>query len=615
MTLLRVNNLRKTFGGNILFDKVSFDVQNTDRIALIGRNGVGKSTLVKMILKEIAPDSGDIFIFGGTTIGYLSQDVLEDFSHRLIDEMNLVFSEHIRLEKEIRDVLSQMETNHSEELLNRYARLETKFSSMGGYEYHTQIDMILTKFGFKKEEYDRVIQSFSGGERTRIAFAKLLLQKPDLLLLDEPTNHMDIEIIEWLEEYLKRYTGSVFVITHDKYFINKVADKILELDQETMQVYHGKFEEYEVEKVRRYEQLMGEYLRQKKQIDHLQSFVDRFRYKANLAKSAQDRIKKIARIERIDKPTNSSHHVKMTFHSRRPTDAVILSLSKCAIGYEQPLYSNIDLDMRGYEKIGIIGRNGAGKTTLVKTILGSIPPLLGSVDFLKDLKIGYFDQNLEGLNEQKTLLETIHDIYPMKTLGEVRSLLAKVLFVSEDVYKKVEILSGGERVRLKLLMLMLEEPELLILDEPTNHLDIDTKTIVEDVFEEYIGPMIFISHDRYFINKVATKILSMEEGILVFEGNYDEFKEFKASQKPIEQVISTRTKRVNRQKQIAELERNIDNSLRKLDMLKASLYSEEVYQDKKSFASKQAEIKALEEEIENMVENLENFHDEDVSSS
>ena len=607
MNLLKIHNLKKTFGGNILFDNVSMEVCRDDKVALIGRNGVGKSTLIKMILGDISPDSGEIFISNQAKLGYLSQDVLSKKNNTLYEEMLEVFSEVVAIEQDLKVIMKQLETDHSDELLNLYAKKEERFLFLGGYEYPTFIEMILTRFGFSKEDYIRYVDTFSGGEKTRVAFAKLLLQKPDILLLDEPTNHMDIEIIEWLEDYLKKYDGAVFVVTHDKYFINKVVNKIYEIDQNTLEVYYGKFDDYETQKIQRYELLMKQYLRQNKEIEHLQSFVDRFRYKATKAKSAQDRIKKLNRIERIDKPTNHHKKVQIAFKSKRPTDKVILETDQVSIGYDFPLYQNISFQMRGFEKIGMIGPNGAGKTTLIKTLIGDLEPLSGDVFFHKEMKIGYFDQNLAYLNGDLTLIETIHNIYPLKTLGEVRSLLAKLLFVGEDVFKKVSVLSGGEKVRLQLLLLMLEEPELLILDEPTNHLDIETKNIVEDIFEEFIGPIIFISHDRYFINKVATKIIAFQEkDITVFDGNYDEYK---ATIEPVVVKVEKpkKEKSVNTSKMIESKEKEFNNYHQEVLDLKKSLFEPEVYSNKLLYQEKEERIHFLEKKMEQLLEEIDDL--------
>lgn len=602
MYLVKIDNIKKTFGGNVLFDNLSLEINPSDKVALIGRNGVGKSTLVKIIMNEIAPDSGGIFIFKQATIGYLSQDILSSQEHTMYEECLSVFQKSVDIENRLSNLAKLLETDQSEALLKRYTAAEHEFHILGGYDYLTTIDMLLTKFGFTKEEYNRKIKTFSGGEKTRIAFAKLLMIKPDLLILDEPTNHMDIEIIEWLEGYLKKYDKAVLVITHDKYFINKVVNKIYEIDQYKMDVYHGNYDQYEIEKVKRYEILLKQYLKQRKEIAHLQSFVDRFRYNSKRASLAQDRVKKINRIKKIDRPTNSQRHVNLTFKSKRPTDVHILEVENLSIGYDKPLIENINFKMRGYDKLGIIGGNGTGKTTLIKTIMNHIPALSGQYRFYKDIKIGYFDQNQTHLDERLTIFQTISSIYPNKTLYEVRSDIAKVLFTGEDADKRVSVLSGGEKVRLSILLLMLEEPELLILDEPTNHLDIDTKNVVEDVFDAYVGPIIFISHDRYFINKVATKIISIKDTLIEFDGNYSEYLE---TIKKIEEEKKTEKKstkkpktKENYEKQIIKLEKELDHLDKQLEVLKQDLFLEEVYMNPDLYKSKQVEIDTIQKQIE-----------------
>jgi len=601
VSLLKIANLKKSFAGELLFENVDIEINDGEKVALIGQNGSGKSTIVKMVLGEMEADGGDIALNRSTRIGYLSQDVLEDEKRTLYDEIMTVFNDIRRLEADLGAVAARLETDHDEALLQRYSTLEDEYARKGGYEYHYVVDTMLTRFGFAKSEYERIVNTFSGGEKTRIAFAKLLLQKPELLILDEPTNHMDIEIIEWLEDYLKKYPGAVLVITHDKYFINRVVTKIYEIDQKTTAVYYGNFDMYEVEKVRRYEQLLGRYTRQAKEIAHLQRFVDRFRYKATKAKSAQDRIKKIARIERIGKPTTGHSEVRFGFKTKRPTEAVILATKNLTVGYDTPLQEGINLEMRGFDKIGIIGPNGIGKTTLLKTVIGTIPPYAGEVLRLKQLRIGYFDQNLVGLNESLSVLATVHDRYPVKTVGEVRSLLARFLFVEDDVFKSVAVLSGGEKVRLVLLLLMLEEPELLVLDEPTNHLDIDTKNIVEDVFDEFDGPIVFISHDRYFINKVATKIVWLKQGgPVVFAGDYDEFKAAMAVVDEAKPGKPVRIKTPNAAAEIRKLESLIDSTHLRMELLKQTLFDETVYSTPETYRETIAKIRAMETEIDTL---------------
>lgn len=579
MSLLRVNHVSKSFGADDLFENLSFDINQGEKVALIGKNGTGKSTLFKMIINEISPDEGEVFLHGQTKIGYLSQTIIEDENHTLYEEVVSVFKEVKSIENKMIEITRLMQTDHSEELLHQYERIEERFQHLGGYEYLIKIETLLSHFGFDKSVYDRQVKTFSGGEKTRIAFAKLLMIEPDILLLDEPTNHMDIEIIEWLEGYLKSYPKAVLIITHDKYFINKVCQKILELDQGEIQEYYGNFDDYEIEKVKRYELLMKQFNKQQKEIAHLQSFVDRFRYKAKKAKSAQDRIKKIDRIEKIDKPTQSKAKIHIGFSTKRPTKIHILELNDLAIGYEKPILNHINFKMRGFDKVGIIGPNGSGKTTLIKTIMSQLKPIDGEVKFNKKMKIGYFDQNLTKFDPGKTLLETIHDVYPTKTLTEVRNDLARVMFYSDDVYKSISVLSGGELVKLHLLFLMLEEPDLLILDEPTNHLDIDTKNIIEDVFEDYDGPIIFISHDRYFINKVASKIISISDSITVYHGNYNDYigKITKEKSTPKNKNARRSEKKVDIEKEMHRLEKEISGIESQIELQKAKLFEEEIY--------------------------------------
>ncbi len=608
MNLLRINNLNKTFGGNQLFDSISLEINSGEKVALIGRNGVGKTTLVKMILNEITPDSGEIFIFRQAKIGYLSQKIIESEENSLIDECLKVFADIIKVEKELMILAENLKTDTSDLAMKRYSDKEHEYLVKGGYDYFTKVEMLLTRFGFTKAEYQRTISSFSGGEKTRIAFAKLLMIEPDLLILDEPTNHMDIEIIEWLEDYLKSYNGAVLVITHDKYFINKVVNKIYEIDNQTIETYYGNYDLYEIEKVNRYELLLKKYERQQKQIAHLQSFVDRFRYKATKAKSAQDRIKKINRIERIEVHSVSSTHLNLKFNTKRPTNSYILEAENLSIGYDKPLIEDINFKMRGFEKIGIIGNNGTGKTTLIKTILGEIEPIKGSYQFYKQMKIGYFDQNLNYFNQNLTVLETLHSLYPQKTLFEVRSDLAKVDFVKEDVFKKVSVLSGGELVKLRILLLMLEKPDILILDEPTNHLDIDSKNIIEDIFEEYSGPVIFISHDRYFINKVASKIIKLDNEAHIFNGNYESYIE--STKKNETKNSSTKkgkykTNNINVEKEKKKLEEEIFILEEEIDSLKEMLFLEEVYNDKNIYNEKEKQIFDKENTLEEMLVMLE----------
>lgn len=604
MNILSISKLNKEFSGETLFKNISFEINSKDKVALIGKNGTGKSTLLKMILGNMNIDGGEIHRNSKARIGYLSQEVIKNKSNTLIDEMLEVFGDLIKTEEVIKEITKGLsEDPHNQELLDRYEKIEHRFHVEGGYEYHYQIDLILSKFGFKKEEYNRVIDTFSGGEKTRVAFAKLLLQNPDLLLLDEPTNHLDIEIIEWLEDYLNKYDGAVLVVTHDKYFISKVCRKIIEIDQETSHIYHGTFEQYEDEKIKRYEVMLKKYNRQQKEIAHLQSFVDRFRYNSKRASIAQDRVKKIDRMVKLEKPTMSKRRVKMSFEGKRATRDIILEAKDLTIGYDVPLISNINFTMRGYDKLAIIGPNGTGKTTLLKVIEKKLKPIHGKVEFLREYRVGYFDQNQETLNLGKTIFEEIHDYYPMFTNKDIRSVAARFLFFNEDLDKPIHILSGGEKVRLVLLLLMLSNPDLLILDEPTNHLDIETKDIIEDVFNEFSGPVVFVSHDRYFINKIGTKLvyLSNENTMTEFDGSYEEFKESYTEQKQVvEKHVQVKTKKVNYQKEIKRLENEIHKLEDEIKHLEQELFKEDNYLDRRKMNALNDTIEVSKHKLEEL---------------
>ena len=601
MNILSLSKLRKEFNGDVLFQNISFDINSKDKVAIIGKNGTGKSTLLKMIIGDMEFDSGDIHKNPKAKIGYLSQDVISKTSNTLKEEMLDVFRNLLNLEDKIKNLTKELESNpHNEELLVRYSKIEHSYDIQGGYEYDYLIKFILTQFGFKKEEYDRKISTFSGGEKTRVAFAKLLLEKPDLLILDEPTNHLDIEIIDWLEDYLNKYDGAVLVVTHDKYFISKVCRRIIEIDNHTIEKYFGTFDNYQDEKIVRYEQLLRRYTKQQKEIAHLESFVERFRYNAKKASMAKDRVKKLGRIERIDKPHLSKRNVKMKFEEKRSTKEIILDAKKVTIGYpNKVLLENINFTMRGFDKLAIVGPNGTGKTTLLKVIEKKLLPLKGRVEFLRNYNIGYFDQNQETLHSHKTIFEEIHDYYPVFTIKDVRGVAARFLFFNEDLDKPISILSGGEKVRLVLLLIMLENPDLLILDEPTNHLDMETKDIIEDVLNEFSGPIIFVSHDRYFINKIATKLVhlshhDMEE----FEGSYDEFKEQDKSTKgDNKKVGKQKVKKRNINKEITEIEKDIHKYENKLKKTKEETFKEENYHDYQKMNELNDTIMILEEKL------------------
>ncbi|QMS85960.1 ABC-F family ATP-binding cassette domain-containing protein [Candidatus Xianfuyuplasma coldseepsis] len=613
MNILTISKLKKEFSGELLFHNISFDINSKDKIAVIGKNGTGKSTLLKMIQGEIRADEGDIYINKQATIGYLSQDVISQKDNTLYQEMLDVFEDIMYLEQRIHDITNQMEEEpENAELIKAYSQIVHRYEVIGGYEYQTKIQMILSQFGFDESMFERQISSFSGGEKTRVAFAKLLLENPDLLILDEPTNHLDIEIIDWLEDYLTKYDGAVLIVTHDKYFISKVCRKMIEIDHHTSHVYHGTFDQYQEEKVKRYELLLKQYNRQQKEIAHLQSFIDRFRYNAKRASLAKDRQKKIDRIEKIEKPHLSKQRVHIQLTGKRPTREIILQAKELSIGYpNNTLLSNINFTMRGFDKLAIVGPNGTGKTTLLRVIDKTLSPLSGSIYFLRNYKIGYFDQNQESLHCDKTIFSEIHDYHPMYTNYDIRSVAAKFLFFGDDLDKPIHILSGGEKVRLVLLLMMLEEPDLLILDEPTNHLDIETKDIVEDVLSQFMGPIIFVSHDRYFINKIATKLVHLDaQEAIEFTGSYDAFKE---SRKPVKSEPKATLKRQEKpqtqsvQKQIKQTEHQIQLLEQEIHELRQETFIPEVYEDYNKIHALQDDIRHKEQTLHELEESYYNL--------
>ena len=611
MTLLNVKHVSKSFGGKHVFEDISFQINSHEKVALIGQNGVGKSTLLKCIVNDESPDAGDIFIYGNTTVGYLSQQVIEKPEGTLLDEMTLVFSDLVRMEHRLQALAEKLENDPSQTNIERYGRAEADFARLGGYDFRHEIDAVLSRFGFSEKEYDRPVRSFSGGEKTRIAFAKLLLRKPDLLLLDEPTNHMDIAIVEWLEEHLKRYDGSILLVTHDKYFINRVCDRVLEMEDDRLETYDGNYDDYEEEKILRYEQRLKAYEKQQKKIAHYQSFVDRFRYKASKAKSAQDRIKKIERMQTIDKPTRRASSIHLDIKSKRPTEVVVLTADKLSIGYDRAIQENISFSMRGFEKIGILGPNGTGKTTFIKTVLGDLSPLSGDLSFHKNMDVGYFDQQLETLDNDKTVFATIHDDHPRMTVKDVHDVLAGIMFYGDDVRKEVRMLSGGERVRLQLLKMLLFEPELLVLDEPTNHLDIESSDVIETLLADYNGPMLFITHDRHFLNAVADRLMIFSDrDVRTFDGDYDRWRKQREQEKA-ERKAKERKHRKQRAARSSEgdidrdaIERRMATLEEEIRTLRETRFDPEVYQDQKRYDELEKTITGKENELNTLLDRL-----------
>lgn len=533
MILIQAQNVVKEFDGEPLFNPLSFEVKSNERIALIGLNGTGKSTLLKMIMKKLPIESGQIIINKDTTIGYLSQDVISDVNNTLYEETMTIFSNVQELIKDI-DLICQKISNDpdNKKLLTELENKQSLLDKLGGYNYEYKINTILNMFGFPKDSWDRKISSFSGGEKTRIAFAKLLLINPDVLLLDEPTNHLDILTIEWLEDYLKSYKGAILFVSHDKTFINNIATKILELENEKLSTYNGNYDYYSEEKKHRYELQLKAYNQQQKEIEKIKKFITFYMPKPRFVSRAHDREKKLNRLEKnsISKPLEQKNKVHIDFLGDIREDKELIEFKNVSIGYQDdkiPLVSNLNMTIYGKDHIAIMGANGTGKTTFIKTIMNQIPPLEGIIDFKTKLSIGYLRQDFMNVKEHETIFEYFKNLFPLMLDQKIFDHLGKFSFSYEDDNTKyVDNLSGGEQMRVILAKLCLENYDILILDEPTNHLDLFTKSELEDALLEYKGTLIIVSHDRDFINTIADRIIYFyNQTPYIHNGSYNEFLE------------------------------------------------------------------------------------------
>lgn len=529
MIILALQNVVKEFAGTALFAPVSFRIDQKERVALIGPNGTGKSTILKMIVGQEEVTSGQIIISKDYRIGYLSQEVISDLSHTLYQEADEVFSPLHEMEKKM-DFLCQQMASHpeNEQISKQYSAVESEYRMAGGYDYTYKLDMMLYKFGFTKADYSRPISSFSGGERMKAAFVKLLLIQPDLLILDEPTNHLDIDTIEWLEDYLKAYQGSLLFVSHDRYFISALATRILELENGKMSEYIGDYAHYAQEKKERYEQQLEIYERQQKAADRLKWFITFYMPKPRFASRAHDREKKLARLEdqMVEKPTEYHSHLNIEINGTSRLGRHLIVASDLTIGYpDKPLISGINLTIFGGDKLAIMGANGTGKTTFLKCLMRTMNPLSGSLKFMATLSIGYLKQDTLALSSAETIFSYIKNRFPQMEDQAIYDHLGKYAFSYEDDQKIIDNLSGGERMRVVLAEMVLHNYGLLILDEPTNHLDMLTKEEFISALNGYQGTLIIVTHDRYFADSVCTRLLYFEDhASYVYEGRYSDFK-------------------------------------------------------------------------------------------
>ena len=505
----------KAFGSQSVFENIDFDIRDGQKFALVGRNGSGKTTLMHILDQTLTLDHGEFVRPKDLRVGTLNQMTFEDESMTVEAMLAELASDLLAMEQQLAALTQRMQTDHSQELLNAYATLEHQFDELGGYTYRFEHMTVVTKLGFTESELQKPIQAFSSGQKTRLAFIKLLLSKPDLLLLDEPTNHLDLATVEWLEGYLKHYEKAILFVSHDRMFIDRIAQAVYEMELGSLTRYPGNYTSYVAQKALNQEKQLSMYKRQQKDIARLEELIEKFRYKKSKAKFAQSKIKYLDRLDRVDKPTSDLKNFKATFSSRLRGGKEVLRLDQLSIGYDHPL-AEVSLTLMHGQRLAILGPNGQGKSTLLKTIVGRLPALGGEMLLGHQIEIGYFDQELEVAKGTQTVLESLWDDYPDLTHTQVRTVLGSFLFTADEVFKSVNVLSGGEKVRLALAKLMLQRANLLILDEPTNHLDILGKEALETALADYDGTLIFVSHDRYFIQKMANAVLEIDQGEAVY---------------------------------------------------------------------------------------------------
>lgn len=632
MILLQTSKLTKLYSGTPILENVQFEVKKGERIAVVGRNGAGKSTLLKMIADEIDFDSGEIHKPQSVVLGYFAQSSHVNSNDTIYNEMLSVFAETIKLKGQLEELsLKMAEEDPSSEqylrIIEQYQNLNHRFELMSGYTYESEINNILNRFKFNEISFDQKISNLSGGQKTRLALAKLLLQKPDVLILDEPTNHLDIDTIEWLEGYLKKYSGAVVIVSHDRYFIDQIATTVYEIEYRKCTKYKGNYSDYIDQKAVSYASLMKQYEKQQKEISKMEDFISRNIVRASTTKRAQSRRKLLDKMERIEIPKINDKSIGITFEIDRRSGNDVLKVEDLTVGYpDQIISDHLDFQINRLDRVALIGPNGIGKSTILKTVAGDLPKLGGEVYYGKSLDMGYFDQEQANLTSNNTVLNEVWNYFPTRLEKDIRTLLGNFLFTGDDVFKTVNQLSGGEKVRLTLCKLMLQKNNFLLLDEPTNHLDIDSKEMLELSLEDYEGTVFFISHDRYFIDKIATRILEVTpHGVVSYLGNYSDYMEKKQqlaeleAAKLAEESNATTTNNVTdyqkqkeqrrleqqRKRQLEDIESKIAAYEEELEYKKAELFQEEVYLDTQKSAQVQARIEELEELIMESMETWE----------
>lgn len=613
--LIECSNITKSFQGIPLLKDITFKIDDHDKVAIIGVNGAGKTTILKIIAGEENYDSGDLFCNKELTLGYLKQQHDLAMDKTVYDVGLDVFAPLITIENRLRQLENEMTTDHSERILNEYDRLTQSFHDKDGYSYPSKLTGVLKGLGFSEEEFNLKVSMLSGGQKTRLALAKMLLQEPKLLLLDEPTNHLDNSAINFLEGYLKNYPHAIITVSHDRYFIDQVSNKIVEVENGKSKSYKCKYNEYSILKKKQRAVDLKHYLNQQKEIKRIQESIDTLKSynREKQVKRAESKEKQLAKIERIDKPENLPDTITINFKPKRESSFDVLKIENLAVKFDEILFKNIDIDIKKQERIALVGDNGVGKTTLFKTILDQLNAYQGKIKFGSKVDLAYYDQEHSTLAMDKTIFNEISDNFPKMTNTEIRNSLALFNFKGDDVFKEISLLSGGEKGRVVLTEILLKQANLLILDEPTNHLDIASKEVLEDALNQFEGTIFFISHDRYFINKVATRVIELTSTKAIsYDGNYDTYLNHKSVAKPLkkENVDYLDMKQQNalyrkQQNKIKKIETNISILETKINTLTEQLHSEEVLNDYQKYNQINDEISELENQLNTLMEEWE----------